>query len=77
MFRECFDDYSQFKKELKEAHGSEALKLFMGEFTKAANHQFIEFKVGFAIAFPLLIFIITNVTIRSLLESLINLFQGW
>lgn len=56
MFRECFRNYSQFKKEIKEARGSEEKKLYDGEFTKAINHQFIELKVGFALFFPIIIF---------------------
>lgn len=56
MFRECFRSYKQFKSEIKDSRGSEERKLYDGEFTKAVNHQFIEFKVVFALFFLSLLF---------------------
>lgn len=75
MFRECFRDYKQFKKEIKEARGSEERKLYSGEFTKAVNHQFIEFKVGFALLFPIIIFLLTYFITSSIAQTALNIYK--
>ncbi|WP_415887597.1 hypothetical protein ACMXYO_05790 [Neptuniibacter sp. QD37_6] len=76
MFRECFSNYRRFKDELKQAQGSEEEKLYDGEFTKAVNHQFIEFKTIFALVFPILVFLLTYSLISSIAESAIQLYAG-
>lgn len=76
MFRECFRNTQQFGKELKEARGSEERKLLNGEFTKAVNHQFIEFKAGFSLVFPVLIFFLTYVITSAISETAIKLYQA-
>ncbi len=76
MFRECFRSYNQFQKEMKETGGSEERKLYDGEFKKAVNHQFIEFKAGFALVFPIIIFLITYFLTSSIAETAFNLYRG-
>ncbi|MCV6611004.1 MAG: hypothetical protein OIF55_09575 [Amphritea sp.] len=76
MFRECFRSYRDFKQEIQEAQGSEERKLYDGEFTNAVNHQFSEFKAGFAIVFPIIIFLVTYLLISAIAESAIALYLG-
>lgn len=76
MFRECFSNYKRFKDELKQSQGSEEEKLYDGEFTKAVNHQFIEFKAVFALVFPILVFLLTYFITSSIAESAIQLYAG-
>lgn len=76
MFRECFSNTNQFKKEMEQARGSEERKLYDGEFKKAVNHQFIEFKAGFALVFPIVIFLLTYFIVSSIAETAFKLYQG-
>ncbi|WP_261832937.1 hypothetical protein [Amphritea atlantica] len=61
---------------MKETGGSEERKLYDGEFKKAVNHQFIEFKAGFALVFPIIIFLITYFLTSSIAETAFKVYQG-
>lgn len=73
MFRECFGDYFQLKKEMTDALGSESQKLLDGKFTDAVNHQFSEAKAVFVLVFPVLVFLFIYFITSSIAATAIEL----
>ena len=75
MFKECFSDFESLNKQIHKARGSERIKLLKGEFTKAVNHQFIEFKLVFVIAYPIIVFLLVYIMTIPLVNGVMNYFE--